>query len=106
MKAYNLEHLNQDEIPSDWKSISGDHKRKLLDFYNVVSESIDVDDLKILSDLYNGVTGSIQFLNCDECGEELCIAEPISWDSFQGVDCSNESHCLNDCCLRQVLEEQ
>ena len=101
----NLDHLNSDEIPSLWKSISGRDKRKLLEFYNITQESIDVDDLEILADLYHGVTGNIYWKDCDECDSELCIANPDSWDSFQGVICANEDSHLSDCCVRQIIEE-
>jgi len=97
-----LSHIESTTIPEEWNEIPIDKKFDLLRFYNVSEESLSADDLEILADLYHGVSGSIQWIDCNECMSELCIANPNSWNSFQGVICSSESGMESECCVKTM----
>lgn len=99
------EHITPADQPPEWYVIERDHKQRLLDFYNVSLVSLTVEDLEVLQQLYNGETGSIHFIDCNECGADLCIAEPHSWTGFQGSICSNQDDFIDKCCCKTIVGE-
>ena len=107
---YDITELNSRITPSDqpceWFVLDRYTKIELLEFYNVHQDHFDTEDMQILADLFNGVTGSIYWEDCAECGERLCIANPHSWDSLQGSICSKQSNYLEECCISSLSSEE
>lgn len=97
--------ITPSDQPTDWFVIPRDKKVALLEFFNVSQSFLTSEDLKILADLFNGITGSIYWEDCLECHERLCIANPVSWDNFQGTVCSNQSNHVQDCCINTLMGE-
>lgn len=55
----------------------------LLDWYNIVEDSLDTDDFRRLARLYNH--GRFHAWNCPTCGERVRSGNPSDWSHFQGV---------------------
>ena len=83
----------------------------LIGFYNMVEESLDIQDLHLLADLQNG--GRFQSWECPTCGERVYQATPEDWDYFQG--CYNPDYVsfpeghkrqCDDCRMRSPLTKK
>lgn len=63
----------------DWQQLATD----LIDWYNIMPESLDLDDLCSLGKLAE--QGRFSSWDCPTCGDRCFMGDPEDWGGFQGV---------------------
>lgn len=73
---------------TDFEELQPQTQEDLINWFNIVPESIDDDDKQLLADLYNN--GQFEAWDCPKCGARCYNGTPDNWGAFQGV--SNVDH--------------